>query len=213
VLPPPDAPPGPPKLITVQGGTHLYRLHQIGSPADQFRYGAHPTELTGGRFDSVDGSYGILYAGEDQDVAIAEVLTRGLKNGVVAARLVPRATIVGRAISQLTTTEDLTLLSLCGRDLTLVGADLWLTKSDASEYLTTRAWAERLRAWCPDAAGFVWMARHDENRRAYALFSDRPPGVRGMLQPSDPVPVDTPNGLAMLRRVLREYNAGVADQS
>ena len=169
--PPARRPPGTPHTTVLPSGTALHRLHDRRYAADSFDLTAQPHVDDGGRFDSLDGSYGYTYLGQDPDAAIAEVPCCDL-SWDRRPRVVPRAALTGRLLTTVSTTRDLPLLSLHGAHLSQVGATLALTEGEAFEYLTTRAWARALLTWLPEIAGFAYRCRHDEDRIAYALFDD-----------------------------------------
>lgn len=211
VPPPPDRPPGEPVITELRAGTVLRRVHG-DYPANAFNPTPQPSLLSGGRFDSVDGSYAYTYLGVDDDAAIAETVCRDLPLGA-GMRLVPRVRVRGRWITSVEVTRTLRGLVLHGPALAHVGAGLWLTKSDADQYLRTRAWAARLLSWFPDVDGFVYRCRHDEDRLSWVLFDDALSGrgrAAGALRAlPDSVPLTDPPGLTRLLRVLANHNATI----
>lgn len=164
-----------------------------------------PTADRGGRFDSLDGDYGYLYAGEDHYVAVAEALLRDVPFPEGGPRQLPFRVVRNRNLSWLETTRDLSLVSLRGADLGHVGQDVWLTKCEAAEYVQTRRWAAAIRRWVPDAAGFVWRSRRDEERLAYVFFDDRTP-EGSFVAVGDPLPIDEGAGLVRVRKALLRHN-------
>lgn len=192
-------------------GTILRRVHGA-YPAHAFNRTPRPSLLSGGRFDSLDGSYAYTYLGQDDDAAIAETICRDLPLDA-GMRLVPRARVRGRRITSVEVTRPLRGLVLHGPALAHVGAGLWLTKSDADQYLMTRAWAARLLAWFPDVDAFVYRCRHDEDRLSWVLFDDAQTGrgraVGALSALPDSVPLADPPGLTTLLRVLANHNATI----
>lgn len=203
--PPPEACPGTPVTITLPAGTRLARVHSDAFAATAFNPTPAPTADRGGRFDSLDGDYGYLYAGEDQHVAVAEALLRDVPFPEGGPRQLPFRAVRSKNLSWLETTGDLSLVSLRGADLGQVGQDVWLTKCEAAEYAQTRRWAAAIRRWVPDAAGFVWRSRRDEERLAYVFFDDRVPGEPFVVV-GDPLSVDKGAGLVRVRKVLLQHN-------
>ena len=205
--PPAVQPPGSPVVEVLPAGTRLRRVHS-SHPAESFNWTAQPTVLSGGRFDSLDGSYGYTYLGDSEAAAIAETLCRGLPLGG-PARLVPRSLLTGRRIATVEVERDLPVLVLHGAALTHVGAPLGLTKCDADEYLVTRRWAATLR----DVAGFVYRSRHDEDLLAWVLFDDGLPAHRAHGALSAQVAsaeLGSGSGLNLVRQVLRQHNAALS---
>ena len=198
-------------VVRLPAGTILRRVHR-GHDAAAFNPTAQPTTLDGGRFDSLDGSYAYTYLGQDDDGAIAEVLCRDLPMSG-ASRLVPRKRLAGRRITSVEVTRDLHILVLHGAALSHVGAGLWLTKSEADQYVATRAWARWLLDRLPRIDGFEYRCRHDEDRLAWVLFdglaSGNPRAAGGLRPQPDTVPLDVGAGLADVEQVLAHHNAAV----
>jgi hypothetical protein len=191
-------------------GTLAWRIHRASYAATSFNPTAHPSELSGGRFDSLDGSFAYLYLGDSPEAAVAETLCRELPfDG--RARLVPRNRLTGLVLSQIQVVDDLPVVLLHGAHLTQVGQDLWLTKSEARDYVLTRRWAVAIRAWAPSAVGFAYRCRHDEDRSAWVLFSDgaADPGASLRAQPSVDVALESSAGHWLVEAVLHAHNAAL----
>ncbi len=195
----------------LSAGTVLQRVHGTHA-ADEFNWTPQPTALTGGRFDSLDGEFGYAYLAASASGAIAETVCRDLPLGG-AGRQVPRAVLAGRRLSSVALARDLHVLELHGADLTQVHAALELTKCDASEFVMTRRWAAALRTWVPEADGFRYRCRHDEDEFAVVLFDDPPPRTRahdGLVALPDSLALDSLAGLARVLAVLHRHNASIA---
>jgi hypothetical protein len=199
--PPKRKPRGTPVLETLHAGTEVFRIHHVDRDPEQLNWRAPPSRYTGGRFDSMDSSSGCVYVGDTPGTAIAETICRDLPL-TGAARLVPWARIAARALSRLVVTDDLSVLSLHGADLTHVSAPLALTKCDADRYETTRTWARALRRWVPDAQGFEYRPRHDEDGLARVLFAEG--SIRRVGKPE---PLTSARKLRVVRDVLHRHNA------
>ncbi len=195
-------------VVALPVGTLLVRVHSSRYEQAEFNPGASATADSGGRFDSLDGDYSHLYAGEDHAVAIAESLLRHVPFPSDGPRQLPRRVLEGLVLSALRTTCELDVVSLRGAHLGQINQDVWLTKCEAADYVETRRWAVAIRRWVPDASGFVWRSRRDEDRLAYVLFGDRTPG--DALSPDgDPLPIDRGPGLVGVRRSLLRHNVVV----
>ena len=211
--PPRRKPPGAPEFSTLEAGKVLRRVHG-GDAADSFNPTPQPSRLRGGRFDSLIGDYSYAYLGDSDEAAIAETLCRDLPLGG-AARLVPRARVLGRRVTSVRIERDLQVLQLRGAALTQVGAPLMLTKSDADHYEVCRRWAAHLRGWFPDVAGFEYRPRHDEDRLSWVLFDDGPPpepprARQALSKLADTMSLEDGPGLATLQSVLRQHNASLS---
>lgn len=211
-IPPPPRCPGAIVFRHLEAGSRVWRVHSSRWDADSFNPSAAPSVLRGGRFDSVDGSFAYTYVGEDEEAAVAETIMRDLPfDG--HPRIVLKTRFEDKFVTGVEVLRQLSLVSLLGADLTQVGQDLWLTKCDADEYLLTRAWSAAIRGWAPNADGFVYRCRHDEERLAYVLFDDGDVPVsraRGSLRATlDTLSLRSPGGLEVLRRVASRHNASL----
>jgi hypothetical protein len=164
----------------------------------------------GGRFDSPDGSYAYLYVGVDPQAAIAEVLCRDLPfDGT--PRLLPRIALAGRMLSRIEVTTGIRVVRLHGADLTQVGQDLWLTKSEPYDYPMTQAWAAAILRWVPKAGGLEYRCRHDEDRRAWCLVTPPDVATHPRLRATGrPLALGSPLGVVAVRAVLARHNAALS---
>lgn len=209
---PPDAPPatcpGTPVIVTLSPGTALYRVHSSFFGSTSFNPTKADDPLKGGRFDSNDGSYAYLYAGQDFNTAIAEVLIRDMPTGPFPPRIFQRARILGLVLSELGVEQPLSLVSLHGADLGQVGQDAWLTKCGSEKYPETRRWVAAIRSWLPEAQGMVWRSFRDEDRFSYVLFADRI--APDTLVERSSIPADSGSGRLLLEEVLQRHNVALA---
>lgn len=207
---PPSSCPGTPEITRLRRGTRLWRIHAAERDAIAMNPTPRPAAAAGGRFDSIDGSYAYCYLGASARAAIAETMTRDLPlDG--APRLVPRAALVRRQLSQVRLTTAIAVVTLHGPGLAQLGQDTWLTKSEARDYLLTRRWARTIRGWAPAGGGFASRCRHDEDEIAYVLFTDPEIATHpGLTATETTVALDTPTGHTLVRDVLAVYNATLA---
>lgn len=165
--------PGSPLYKALYAGDMLYRLHRDRFNGNQFNFAKAESPYEGGRFDSFDGSYGYLYAGDTPEVCFDETLLRDKPGDDAGVRTIPRRDVKDRLLSKLVLGHETRVLDLsCTDGLVAMGQDQWLTESDADYYPHTRVWAGAMREWAPDAAGFVWRARHNRDDLSYIFFSD-----------------------------------------
>jgi hypothetical protein len=215
-LPPHDCPsPDGPLVRVVPAGTVWWRIHG-SSPALSFRGTGAEARRTDprthgeeGRFDCQRGEYGYVYAGATKKVTIAEAFLRGTATKNPAARFLRRARLKDRVLSCIELVADLPLVDLCGAaGLGRIGQDARLTACDEVHYPITQQWATAIRRWAPNAAGIVWMSKRDNVREAAVLFADRVPA--GALSGREVRALDSPLGLALVTKVLAEFNLTIA---
>ena len=184
-----------------------------------FRLQSNPCgpALGRGRFDStIEDTYGYIYAGSNDPVAVCEVLLRDVPFESTGARLLPKAAIESRRLGWLAPRDDLDLVSLrSGTDLAAVSQDTWLVHAPSSEYGFTRRWAHQIRVWAPWAAGFVWYSKREPDGLAYVFFDDRCPSgffeaiTTGTVLPASDNWLDAGMGNIYIRSLLEPYRVTV----
>jgi RES domain len=112
-----------------------------------------------------------LYAGLDEDVAIAEGLFHDVPIRPDTVRQYPLAGLDGRVLSELAPTRELTLIQLHGYGLQRLGVTHGeLIETPAAAYPWTARWAQTLYTAAPRADGLVWMSRRFTGRAALMLW-------------------------------------------
>lgn len=174
---PPDAavPKVSPRLLKLEVGTLLWRVHSADRPAICFKHETTDEVFGGGRFDATDADpYPFLYAAPVPETAVLETLTRDLPFRPTNFRTIRRENVADRTLSRVLVTEPLTLISLMnGADLASVLQDGWLIQCEAHDYPQTRRWAKWLRLQVPAAQGIAWMSRRNVGTQSVVLFGDR----------------------------------------
>lgn len=210
---PPNDFDGDPIRVQLPAGSVLTRVHSAAFKPDAFNPNPSDTHWGGGRFDgtSVD-EFPYLYAASTDPAAVAEVLLRDLPSDESGARLLPAKATVGRRISWIELTTDLTMVSLRGGvDLAAVGQDTWLVHAEARDYGKTRRWASAIRTWAPDAAGLVWRSKREPDADVFVLFGDTcPPAsiatkTHGVTLPATDNFLDAGKGRDYLLTILEKY--------
>lgn len=205
---PPALCPGIPVIDALIAGTIVYRVHD-----EKFSGIAPnptvPTAWNGGRFDSPDGRYASLYFALTPDGAIAEAICRDLPlDG--NPRIIPRAKVEGRRLSQMRVTADLAFVAAHGAGLAQLGQDIWLTSTYPDEYSRTRQWAAAIQGWAHTRAGIAYRCRHNNDEIAYLAWTPRSmtrhPAIE--VEHSWSFGEDS-RARSELRRVAREHNAVV----
>jgi hypothetical protein len=183
-----------PLTFTIPAGTTLFRFHD-GSKGPLFfgRTGRN-------RFDAPDGSFGVLYAALDEHCAFIE--TFGQPTGT---RLVTRASLEQRVLSQLKVMHPLTLIDLArSGGLARIGADGRLLRGSHS---VAQRWSAALRQHPAKPSGQLYPARHDVARFACALF-DLPSST---FQITNAGSLAEPQHSVLLGNILDVYDFGYID--
>lgn len=174
---PPDAaiPKVAPRLLKLDAGTSLWRVHSTRRSATDFKDKPTDAVFGGGRFDSTHTDpYPFLYAAPEPETAIMETLTRSLPFHFKRFRTIRRVTVANMTLSCVLVTEPLTMISLMsGIDLASALQDEWLIQCGSGDYPQTRRWAAWLRQQVPAAQGIAWMSRRNVGAQSVILFGDR----------------------------------------
>lgn len=143
------------RLPTVSSRSPWFRVHRSGRDAVYFGKSGL------GRFDSPDGSYGVLYAA--RDFAGAFIETFGWNTGV---NLVSRSELEARELAEVAASEELVLVDLTGKGLARIGADARLA---TGEHAVSQSWSSALFGHPEEPDGILYRARHDPDSLAVAL--------------------------------------------
>lgn len=207
---PTDAPPGQPLYVSVPAGTTLYRIHSSSFGPTDFNPTVSKNPFGGGRFDSAEGDYSWLYAGHTVLAAVAETLLRDVPLADFGRpRSIPLAQVRGKRLSVVEVKRDLEFVNLSGKGAIALGQDSWLTTCDSRNYGETRHWARKIREWCPDAAGFRWRSRVDNDEFSYVVFGDRIT-ADGLVKSGRPLNLTSARGAMQLRSALAAYGMTVS---
>ncbi|MGH3446214.1 MAG: RES family NAD+ phosphorylase [Nocardioidaceae bacterium] len=167
----PDPPPDVDPLVDIwRSGRVLHRSFDKRYEVTGFNPGPRPR----GRFSFFGNPVvPVLYAGEDEETAIAETLFHDLPGA--GARVVA-AQYVDRRSGAFAPTRDLRLARLHSSGLIALGLEPnQLTDTHPSGYGRSVLWAGAVHR-CTDLDGLVWMSRRWNTRRAVVLFGDRVTG-------------------------------------
>ena len=162
--------------------------------------------MTGGRFDSDDGSYRCMYLSGLPATALIERLLPNPKFTASGKRVLTRKQVAGKALAQLRTTQELTLLRLLSeQDLAMAGApDERLVTCGPEDFARTRQWARQLRDRLPVVQGIVWPSRNIAEH-TLVLFGDRVPAGALTALPDGSKRLDDAPGTAWLNGLLETY--------
>ncbi len=166
------------ELEALAAGTPLVRVHDHDLGELEF----NPSSRPSARFRPVGRPVvPTLYAGLDEDVAIAEGLFHDVPIRPGVTRQYPLAGLDGRVISGLAPTRELSLVQLHGYGLQRLGVTHGeLIETPAAAYAWTARWAQALHAAAPRADGMVWMSRRFTGRTAVMLWQEP-----GRVEPGD----------------------------
>ena len=192
--PPADLATRSPVLYKLEEGTVIYRLHRADRDALYFgRTGDN-------RFDAPDGSFGVLYTGEDEYCSFIE--TCGQTTGVPS---VSGAYLDQRDIAELKVVGSMSLIDLSASGgLARIGADGRLM--DGSHAVAQR-WSAALRKHPTKPAGILYRARHDPAKLAFAIFEC----PRDRFQITSRGSLRDPRNAKLLGEILDHYKFGLID--
>jgi hypothetical protein len=184
-----ELPPSPSRALTVElellpAGTRLVRVHDRDCDATDFNAASRSLA----RFRPIGKPVvPTLYAGLDEDVALAEGLFHDVPIRPGLLRQYPLAGLEERVISEIAPTRELRLIALHGYTLQRLGVThAELIETPAAAYEWTARWAAALYAANEDADGLLWMSRRFTGRRALMLRQEKKRIGRGDLTITEP---------------------------
>lgn len=181
-----------PLLYSLDEGTILSRLHD--KDFGPIYFGVKSSY----RFDSPDGSFGVLYVGLDEHCAFIE--TFGQSTGI---RLVSQKSLAQRHLSYLILRQPLQLIDLANSGgLARIGAD---SRLFSGSHAIAQRWSAALRAHPTKPAGILYPARHDTARFACGLY-DLPDSAFSVNTVGSLI--DPPHRM-LLARILNTYDFGL----
>lgn len=173
-------------LDIIPAGTVLARVHRAANGPVFFGPGAgNPPTY---RFDSLAGTFGVLYVGAGLPGALVETLLRNPRRRMVAYH-----DVVSRASSELRCPRDLRLVDLHGAGLQQLGLDNAIS---TGPYGPCGAWADALWAHPEAPDGIAYHSRHDPREICLAIFER--PGLKFTAAPAAPLLDQLPNLAAIL---------------
>ncbi len=195
-----------PRLVKLDVGTQLWRVHSTHRLATCFKDQPTDEVFGGGRFDATQTDpYPFLYAAPVPETAILESITRDLPFHPKKFRTIRRENVANLTLSPVLVTEPLTLVSLMtGIDLASALQDQWLIQCESRDYPQTRRWARWLRLQVPAAQGIAWMSRRNVGDQSVVLFGDR--CERVLAAASEPaIDLESEAGADWLNHRLKPY--------
>jgi hypothetical protein len=173
--------------------TSLYRIHPCRR--DPIYYNSTKDY----RFNSPDGSYGVLYVGEDRLVAFRETIVRDYP----FIDCEPSAKLAQSCISELETIGQLTLANLTGQYLSHIRADARLLTCD---YEVSQKWSQAIQQHHQKVDGLYYHSRFDPSRFCIAIFENKPAIA---WTKSVPLSLVSPEYRSCLWEAIDTYRCGV----
>jgi len=147
-------------IRVVAAGEPFYRVHR--SHHDPIFFGPGAGNPPAYRFDSISGSFGVLYVAPGPDAAMIETLLRQPQRLTV-----DYSEIRDRSLSTLRAGRDLRLVSATGNDLSRLGTTAALS---TGPYDPCGAWSDALFDHPAVPDGILFCSRHNPDELCIALF-------------------------------------------
>lgn len=154
-------------------GTQLYRFHATEYQATYF----DTSKIS--RFNSPNGSYGVMYTALDYRGAFAETFLRN-----IGATAISEGFVKSKACASYTLTRSLRTVRLRGYGLAPIGATASVCACPPP-YLIPQAWSSALYNHPAQPDAILYSSRHDDEALCLAIF-DRAVDALGL-------PADTTN--------------------
>ena len=186
-----------PLIHKLRAGTTIFRIHPS-------TYGAIFFGRTGNyRYDAPDcpnGSFGVMYAGEDLDCCFIESFGQTIGTPAVSG-----AYLEGRHFAEMELQSDLRLVDLVeSGSLSRIGADGRLL---TGSYKISQQWSAALRKHPTKPDGIRYRSRRDPANVAYAIY-DRPIATFRVTEHGS---LMDPKNRSQLNRLLRLYQVDLID--
>lgn len=179
----------------VAAGTPLFRIHR--HDRDPIFFGPGKAVAPTYRFDSLTGTFGVLYVGLSLAAAVAETILRN-----PSRRMVGYPDLAERASCTLISARELKVVRLHGNGLQAVGCDNAIS---TGPYDACGAWADALWEHSDMPDGIAYQSRHDPGEICIALFE------RCDLQLRAPGSVPLIQQLPAIAGILSAYGKSIAD--
>lgn len=196
--PPPEPHPEPPEellqisLPTVESASSWYRLHP--AEYDPLFFGCTARN----RFDAPDGSFGVLYVGEDPLGAFIE--TFGHHTGRTGS--VTRQALAAKDLARVDSSRPLHLVDLTASGLAHLHADDRLTSGPIG---LAQRWSHLFHRHPSAPDGVLYRCRHDPERVAAALYDRIAPD----LEATSLGALSEPTHRGLLGEILHAYGFGL----
>jgi len=151
-------------MMVVPAEQPLHRIHRVD--LDPIFFGPGAGKAATYRFDSATGRFGVLYAGNGLNGALAETILRNPRRLMVA-----ETEIVSRAATELICDRDLHFVDMHGAGLQALGTDNAIS---TGPYEPCGLWADALWDHPDQPDGIAYLSRHDPGEICFAIFERLP---------------------------------------
>jgi len=170
--------PPPPKrldatLMNWGAGLEFHRVHDLAFGGSEFNTSTKGNARFSPITDDAGALIPTLYAGTTLDCALMETIFHDVpfKAGF---KPFSKLKMDGKVHSVLLPTADLRLIDLSTVALHKLGVKrTQLIDTTKAHYPATRRWAQELYTQFPEAQGFLWTSRQDDQAHAVMLFGTR----------------------------------------
>lgn len=163
LLPAPEPPPDlhRRKLVIEElpAGIQIHRFHTTIYPATFF------DTTQGSRFNSPDGSYGVMYAALDRCGAFSETFLRQIGSTAISETFVH-----SKACATYTLTRAIRAVRLRGYGLAPIGATASVCSCPGPPYTLPQAWSAALYNHPEKPDAILYGSRHDDEALCLAIF-------------------------------------------
>lgn len=156
--PPADIAARDPEIVVLPLGEKLHRFYTAAYQPIHF------DKTRGGRLNSPNGSYGVMYASKEIYGAFAETFLRH-----PGKTLLELAFVKSKGHVILEATREMQFIKLAGKGLAKLGATAEVVHGGLP-YDTPQAWSAALHAHPREVDGIAYNARHDDEQLCYAIF-------------------------------------------
>lgn len=140
-------------------GFQIHRFHTAVYPATFF------DTTQGSRFNSPDGSYGVMYAALDRSGAFAETFLRN-----VGSMEISEAIIESKACATYTLTRGIRAVRFRGYGLAPVGATASVCSCPGPPYTLPQVWSSEFYNHPEQPDAILYGSRHDDEALCLAIF-------------------------------------------
>lgn len=170
-------------------GVIFARIHKLKNNPIYF------SNSSEGRFNTPEG---VMYLGIDEYVAFRETIGRFSKYSLIS-----REELEIRGMVKIKSSQNLSLVDITGRGLTLLSAD---NRLSTGNYKIAQQWSKALQDHPSSPDGIYYCSRHDPSRFCLALYQQK---TKDILQVVNSYELMSDNYSINLANILDEYEYGL----